>query len=242
MNNHPVQPTEQLSEWLSHFSSALERSDFTSAMGLFHKACYWRDLLAFTWNIKTAEGKEDIRSMLAATVAQTVPSRWQLAGEVTVNDDGISGWCTFETAVGRGQGHVRLKEGKCWTLFTALSELSGFEEKKGASRIAGTEHGVVKKRTSWHERKLEEEAALGYTRQPYCVIIGGGQGGIALAARFRRLDVPTIVIEKNERAGDSWRKRYKSLCLHDVIWQNHLPYMPFPDDWPVFIPKDKMGD
>ena len=55
---------------------------------------------------------------------------------------------------------------------------------------------------------------------------GGGQGGIALAARLKRLEVPTIIIEKNERAGDSWRKRYKSLCLHDEIWQNHLPYLP----------------
>ena len=106
----------------------------------------------------------------------------------------------------------------------------------------GTAHGAFKERKSWLERKEQEHAELGYTRQPYCVIIGGGQGGIALAARLRRLEVPTIVVEKNERAGDSWRNRYKSLCLHDAIWQNHLPYLPFPDDWPVFIPKDKMGD
>ena len=245
MNDHPVastQPTKLLSDWLSHFAAALERSDYAGAMGLFHQECYWRDLLAFTWNIKTAEGKEDISAMLTATAAQTRPDHWQFEGAAGVNEDAISGWFTFETAVGRGKGHLRLKEGKCWTLFTALDELAGFEEKKGVRRAKGTEHGVVKKRTSWLERKQEEEAALGYTRQPYCVIIGGGQGGIALAARLRRLDVPTIIIEKNERAGDSWRKRYKSLCLHDEIWANHLPYLPFPDDWPVFIPKDKMGD
>ena len=74
------------------------------------------------------------------------------------------------------------------------------------------------------------------------VIIGGGQGGIILAARLRRLGVPTIVVEKNPRPGDSWRNRYKSLCLHDPVWYDHLPYMPFPDDWPVFAPKDKVGD
>ena len=54
--------------------------------------------------------------------------------------------------------------------------------------------------------------------------------------------MPTIIIEKNERAGDSWRKRYKSLCLHDPVWYDHLPYLPFPDHWPVFSPKDKIGD
>ena len=83
---------------------------------------------------------------------------------------------------------------------------------------------------------------MGFTRQPYCVIVGGGQGAIALAARLKRLDVPTIIVEKNERPGDSWRKRYKSLCLHDPVWYDHMPYLPFPDDWPVYSPKDKMGD
>ena len=74
------------------------------------------------------------------------------------------------------------------------------------------------------------------------MIIGGGQGGIALGARLRQLGVPTIIVEKNERPGDSWRKRYKSLCLHDPVWYDHLPYLPFPDHWPVFSPKDKIGD
>ncbi len=74
------------------------------------------------------------------------------------------------------------------------------------------------------------------------VIIGGGQGGIILAARLRRLGVPTIVVEKNPRPGDSWRNRYKSMCLHDPVWYDHLPYRPFPHDWPVFAPKDKVGD
>ena len=59
---------------------------------------------------------------------------------------------------------------------------------------------------------------------------------------MKRLGVPTIIVEKNKRAGDSWRNRYKSLVLHDPVWFDHLPYLPFPDDWPVFTPKDKMGD
>jgi cation diffusion facilitator CzcD-associated flavoprotein CzcO len=40
--------------------------------------------------------------------------------------------------------------------------------------------------------------------------------------------VPTIIIEKNDRPGDSWRKRYKSLCLHDPVWYDHLPYLQVP--------------
>ena len=79
-------------------------------------------------------------------------------------------------------------------------------------------------------------------RRPYVLIVGGGQGGIALAARLKRLGVPAVVVEKNERAGDSWRKRYASLCLHDPVWYDHMPYLPFPEHWPVFTPKDRMGD
>src|SRR5512146_3582410 len=41
---------------------------------------------------------------------------------------------------------------------------------------------------------------------------------------------------------DSWRKRYKSLALHDPVWYDHLPYIEFPAGWPVFSPKDKIGD
>ena len=74
------------------------------------------------------------------------------------------------------------------------------------------------------------------------LVIGGGQGGIALGARLRQLGVPAIVVDKHERPGDQWRKRYKSLCLHDPVWYDHLPYLPFPANWPVFAPKDKIGD
>ena len=151
-------------------------------------------------------------------------------------------WFRFETAIAAGRGHVRLRGDQAWTLLTTMQELKGHEEKKGARRINGTEHGVHPGRKNWLEQRADEQQRLGSTEQPYCVIVGGGQGGIVLGARLRRLGVPTIIVEKNERPGDSWRKRYKSLCLHDPVWYDHLPYLPFPDDWPVFAPKDKIGD
>ena len=54
--------------------------------------------------------------------------------------------------------------------------------------------------------------------------------------------MPALVIDKHPRPGDQWRNRYKSLCLHDPVWYDHLPYLKFPDNWPVFAPKDKIGD
>jgi putative flavoprotein involved in K+ transport len=242
MSNASSTPTQQVSNWLSRFGTALERSDLAVATEMFAEESYWRDLVSFTWNIKTLEGREPIQAMLQATLPEVKPRSWRIAGEATSENGVTAGWFTFETSASRGQGHIRLRAGKCWTLLTTVTELKGLEEKRGANRISGTQHGVFKNRQSWLERKIKEEAELGYQTQPYCVIIGGGQGGIGLAARLKRLDVPTIIIERNNRPGDSWRNRYKSLCLHDPVWYDHLPYLPFPDHWPVFSPKDKIGD
>jgi putative flavoprotein involved in K+ transport len=157
--------------------------------------------------------------------------------------DGITeAWLEFETAVGRGTGHLRLRDGRAWTLLTALHELKGHEQPAGPGRPKGVRHGADPNRETWLEEREREAAELGYERQPYVVIVGGGQGGIALGARLRQLRVPTIVVERNARPGDSWRKRYKSLCLHDPVWYDHLPYIKFPENWPVFSPKDKIGD
>lgn len=198
--------------------------------------------MAFTWNVHTLEGRDAIRAMLCTTLASVCPRNWTLEGEPRENGGVIEAWFGFETAVGRGQGTTRLRDGRCWTLFTSLQELRGFEEPAGSRRPRGVVHAALRNRKTWAEERAEEAATLGISRQPYCLIVGGGQGGIALAARLKRLDVPTLVIDRLERPGDAWRKRYKTLCLHDPVWYDHLPYLPFPDHWPVFTPKDKMGD
>ena len=235
-------PSQRAQRWLDAFGAALASGNPDNVLPLFDADCYWRDLVSFTWNIRTQEGHDAVHDMLAARQADAGASNFQLEGEATEADGVTEAWFTFETRVSRGRGHLRLKGDKAWTLLTTMVELKGFEEKKGANRIKGAEHGVHKGRKSWLELRQDEQARLGYEEQPYVVIIGGGQGGIILAARLRRLGVPTIVVEKNPRPGDSWRNRYKSLCLHDPVWYDHLPYLPFPDDWPVFAPKDKVGD
>ncbi|QHE75663.1 NAD(P)/FAD-dependent oxidoreductase [Hydrogenophaga sp. PBL-H3] len=239
-------PSQRASSWLSDFETALSTGDVDGATSAFAEDGFWRDLVAFTWNIRTQEGRPAIAAMLRDRLADTAPSHFALEGEATEADGIVDAWFTFETKVARGRGHLRLKAtpagDQAWTFLTTMTELKGFEEKRGENRIKGAEHGSKKARKSWLELRQDEEATLGYEEQPYVVIIGGGQGGIILAARLKKLGVPTIVVEKNARAGDSWRNRYKSLCLHDPVWYDHLPYMPFPDDWPVFAPKDKVGD
>src|SRR3954447_14284277 len=242
MSDTAVQPAHAVDQWLASFDEALTAGDPAAAAELFLEDSYWRDLVAFTWNLKTVEGRDGVEDMLGATLAGAKPHNWRVIEPPDEADGVVTAWLEFETETGRGNGLVRLKDGKAWTLLTALYELKGHEEPKGPGRRKGVRHGATKERETWLEARRREAEELGYQTQPEVVIIGGGQGGIALGARLRQLDVPTIIVERNERPGDSWRKRYKSLCLHDPVWYDHLPYIKFPENWPVFSPKDKIGD
>jgi putative flavoprotein involved in K+ transport len=236
-------PQERIDSWLRDFELALASRDVERAAAKFALDSYWRDLVSFTWNLKTVEGRDAIADLLAERAATTDATNFRTRESATDDGDGVtSAFIEFDTAVGRGTGHLRLKGDQAWTFLTALQELKGHEERKGASRVLGAVHGSDEDTRSWAQKREDELAALGYTDQPYVVVVGGGQGGIALGARLRQLGVPAIVLDRHERPGDQWRNRYKSLCLHDPVWYDHLPYLPFPQNWPVFAPKDKIGD
>jgi putative flavoprotein involved in K+ transport len=235
-------PQARVDAWLERFESALGVRDIPAAAGLFAVDCYWRDLVSFTWNIKTVEGREGVADLLAACLDRTAPVGFRTTETPTEVDGITEAWIEFETATGRATGHLRLTDKGAWTLLTSLRELKGFEEPQRERRPKGVHHGPVAGRQTWAEQRAVEQAELGSERMPYVVVIGGGQGGIALGARLRQLGIPALVVERNERPGDSWRKRYKSLCLHDPVWYDHLPYLPFPENWPVFSPKDKIAD
>lgn len=228
--------------WLEELDAALAAGDANAAAELFEPGGFWRDFLAFTWNLKTLEGPDRIRQMLAEMLPHIRPSGWAVEGEPTVADGVTECWVRFSTGAGSGWGYLRLRDGRAWTLLTTLQDLRGFEEKKGPRRDRGVVHEITRERTTWLERRQAREGALGHTEQPYCLVVGGGQGGIGLAARLGRIGVPTIVVDRHEKAGDAWRNRYSSLHLHDPVWYDHMPYLPFPDDWPVFPAKDKIAD
>lgn len=231
--------------WFAAFEDALAARDIDRAAGLFAATSFWRDLIAFSWNLTTVENPDGVADLLTATLDRVDPSGFRLSEPAATADGVTTAWFEFETAVGRGRGLVRIidEDGpKAWTFLTTLYELKGHEEPKGVRRPMGAEHGANKERVTWLEKRQAEDAALGVDTQPYVLVVGGGQGGIALGARLRQLGVPALVIDKHPRPGDQWRNRYKSLCLHDPVWYDHLPYLKFPDNWPVFAPKDKVGD
>jgi len=236
--------------WLERLNTALQSGTRAAVAALFAHDGHWRDLLAFTWSITPSQGAEDIAALMVAkqssalsrgfaiAAGRTPPRRVQRAGI-----DVIEGIFEFETKVGRGFGVVRLLAAdptKAFQLMTSLHELKGFEERIGKRRPTGAAFSRNFGGTNWKEQRAAVQA---YTdRDPTVLIAGGGQAGLSLAATLGRIGVDALVVDKFERVGDCWRKRYHSLALHNDTSFNHLPYMPFPPSWPTYLPKDMVAD
>src|SRR5205823_5777686 len=112
----------EVTSWLADFEKGLTARDIDAAADLFVEDCYWRDLVAFTWNIITIEGPEGVRKMLAQTLDQVRPSGFRVTDELGEAAAPTESWIRFETSVGGGLGHLRLRDDKAWTLLTTLND------------------------------------------------------------------------------------------------------------------------
>jgi cation diffusion facilitator CzcD-associated flavoprotein CzcO len=240
--------------WLAQFESALATSDDAPLKSLFHSECFWRDALALSWNLQTINGADAIIRELEARAIATAPRGFRIdpdrAAPRRVTRAGtstIEAIFKFETAQGRGNGILRLIPNagdgnalKAWTLLTALDELKGFEEQQGNSRPRGESYSRDFRGPNWLD--LRKTAAEYADHEPDVLVVGGGQAGLSIAARLKQLQIDTLIVDREPRIGDNWRKRYHALTLHNQVQVNHLPYMPFPPNWPVYIPKDKLAN
>jgi cation diffusion facilitator CzcD-associated flavoprotein CzcO len=240
--------------WLAYFERALGAPDDGTLDGLFHLDSFWRDVLALSWNLQTVNGAAAILHELAARTAVAKPTTFRIDPDrapprrvIRVGTSTIEAIFKFETALGRGSGIVRLipdagdaNRLKAWTLLTALDELKGYEERQGTSRPRGQAYSRDFRGPNWLDQR---KAAVRYDdRDPDVLVVGGGQAGLSIAARLKQLRIDTLIVDREARIGDNWRKRYHALTLHNQVQVNHLPYMPFPPNWPVYIPKDKLAN
>ena len=238
--------------WLSAFSELLKAREYDRVARMMHADCYWRDLLTFNWDFKTCHGVDEVKSWLAGTFDLVGAHGFRLEGEPTIGAIGehprtLEFFFRFETKIALGRGYVRLvgdiSSGgtpKAFTVLTAMTELKGFPEALGRNRLREDLRATSHNLQNWLDRR---QAAREFRdRDPDVIVIGAGQSGLMAAARLGQLNISTLVVDKSERVGDVWRKRYRSLTLHNEICMNHFAYMPFPDTWPVYIPKDKLAD
>ena len=240
--------------WLAQFEEALTRPDEALLYQLFHPDSYWRDVLALSWNIQTLNGRDAILKALPPLARNMAPSGFAIAPGraaprkvMRAGTNAIEAIFEFETRVGRGSGIIRLipddDDGnrlKAWTLLTELGELKGFEEQLGVQRPRGNAYSRDFRGPNWLD--LRKQSAGYADRDPTVLVIGGGQSGLSIAARLKQLNVDTLIVDREQRIGDNWRKRYHALTLHNQVQVNHLPYMLFPPNWPTYIPKDKLAN
>ena len=238
--------------WLAEFSETLRHRDYARTALMIHPDGYWRDLLTFGWIFKTLHGIKDVEAWLTETFDANGAYDFFLEGEPQIGAFGdysvtLQFFFKFQTERALGRGFVRLVESpnapndlKAFTVLTAMSALKAFPEATGRKRPRADLRSTSNELENWLDRR---NSAREFPRKdPDVIIIGGGQSGLMLAARLGQLNVGTLVVEKTDRVGDIWRNRYRSLTLHNEICMNHFAYMPFPDTWPVYIPKDKLAN
>ncbi len=240
--------------WLADFEAALSESDEGALRDLFHPDSYWRDAVALSWTLQTIDGRDAILATLKSQAAKEKPSGFVIAPGraaprkvMRAGTDCIETIFNFETRTGRGDGILRLipdtSDGnrlKAWTLLTALEELKGFEEQIGTNRPRGNAYSRDFRGPNWLDKRNASNAYA--DREPTVLVIGGGQSGLCIAARLKQLGIDTLIVDRMQRIGDCWRKRYHALTLHNQVQVNHLPYMLFPPNWPTYIPKDKLAN
>jgi cation diffusion facilitator CzcD-associated flavoprotein CzcO len=240
--------------WLKRFETALRDADDDALKGLFHAESYWRDVLALSWNLQTLNGADSILKELPGLARHAAPRNFRIdpdrAAPRRVTRAGMAATeaiFQFETKVGRGHGILRLtpdgvdgNRPKAWTLLTTLEELKGFEEQRDLTRPRGQAYSRDFRGPNWLDQRNVSAAYA--ERDPVVLVVGGGQAGLSIAARLTQLKIDTLIVDREARIGDNWRKRYHALTLHNQVQVNHLPYMPFPPNWPVYIPKDKLAN
>lgn len=212
--------------WLEAFAEAIEANTLERLKCLFVEDSWWRDMLALTWDFRTFRGLSTIITFLRDRVGIMRPKAFKLRPEyVCLERSGQDlAWIRvvfdFETEIGIVFALLRLVptsdgEWKGHTAYTNLEDLKNFPEKTGALRNPQPNHGY------WEdERKREREFE---SLDPTVLVIGAGHNGLAIAARLKCYEIPTLVVERNERVGDNWRNRYKSLSLHSAICRSSLP-------------------
>ncbi|KAL4901552.1 hypothetical protein BDW74DRAFT_187208 [Aspergillus multicolor] len=207
---------------------------------LFLEYGVWRDKLVYTWDYRTFNFQPAILKAAsslfprtkatnfkfltpAPTIARPYPDFAQLQIVVSFETELVLASAVINA--------VLTNDGwKIYTMHTVAEELKQFPE---VSVADGHMTGPV----SWEKQRSADVDAA----NPEVLIIGGGQNGLALAARCKALGMDTLIIERSDEIGDVWKKRYEYLSLHFPHWADDLPYFPYPKRWPTYTPAQKQG-
>jgi hypothetical protein len=218
--------------WIHQFDLLVNGDQ--NAPSCLREDCCLRDLLVFSPTFRMLEGREKVIAHLLAETKRFYNFRLMgqvtfkaitgklhlIQGRIQFEDDSASYTAVFTLASTEDCAWA------CWALFTVLNEIKNIENDLAARvRADGIDFDAI--------------------------VVGAGQAGLATAAQLQRLGRSVCVIERNSRVGAPWRDRYESLQFNTPkdfssfisldakarltgYSSGHLPFFPFPDDWPMF--------
>ncbi|CCH42836.1 putative dimethylaniline monooxygenase [Wickerhamomyces ciferrii] len=238
-------PLEVASSWIAKFQDAAKTADPERFDDLISTQGFWRDIIAFTNDYRSIakpnilQAAKDIFTSDSVSNIRLDDEKPPSSQSPFPNFSFVESFFKFDAKLGPGVGIVKLIQDpdgqiRAFSLFTILNGIKDRPFLAGADRIRG-KHNTE---NSYDEIRANELENV----KPSVIIVGGGHNGLQAAAHLKALGVEALVIDKNQRTGDNWRLRYKSLSLHDPVWANHLSYMPFPATWPIFTPSGKLAN
>ncbi|NUU21390.1 MAG: NAD(P)/FAD-dependent oxidoreductase [Streptomycetaceae bacterium] len=244
----PIAPeaADIFAEWLADLAVAVRGGSASDLRALFTEDATWRDFMAFTWDFTHSIGRDALVSRLPALAKEADAGDFRVSARQppVVVDGAVNAFFDFATKDRVDRGFALLVPGPdryvASVVQTQVWALRDHPERIGHHRKDGKVYGVVPGRTRWADDRREQTAFE--DREPAVLILGAGHNGLAVAARLGALDVPTLVIDREPRIGDTWRNRYASLALHSTVFGDHLPYLPLPPTWTAHTPKDKWAD
>jgi hypothetical protein len=237
-------------EWVAAFNAALAGRDAGGLAALLAPDSHWRNIFGISWDFATFSGRQRVVDELLQRAAAVNADGFRLdeaalkpRRAVVAGREVIEAILAFETANGAGTGAVRLfADTRGRSVAWAISTLLDFDAicDARAKRDASQSHARDFAAPDWLEQR---QASSAYAdREPDVLIVGGGHAGIAAAVECKRIGLDALIVDRERRIGDNWRLRYRGLKLHNKTPVNHFRYLPFPQAFPDYIPKDKIAN
>lgn len=136
----PSNIQEIVETWVSSVNLLFSNADYGSLESLFFDESYWRDHLFLSWEFRALRGPQGIRDFLNEPLFRTRLKGFEVSGApkyTNIDNNGMVGGIEaitkVESNIGHGQGVIRLmqdnqtKEWKCFTLYTTLRRLQGYQ-------------------------------------------------------------------------------------------------------------------
>ncbi|KAL3472734.1 hypothetical protein BJX99DRAFT_272762 [Aspergillus californicus] len=226
---------------VARLSKATSEANAHAFAGLFLDYGVWRDKLSFTWDFRTFNFREAILQAATDLLPQTKARDFgflepaPLVSRLYPDFAQLQFVVSFETEIVHASAVINavLTAHDSWKIYTMHTVAEGLKQFPEQAAPDGHMTGI----TSWESQRSE---AIN-TVDPEVLIIGGGQNGLAMAARLKVLGMDNLIIERSDEVGDIWKKRYEYLSLHFPHWPDSLPYFKYPQHWPTYTPAQKQG-